>query len=201
MQDFLDHMSYLQLANNWSNDQLCGETIVALASPALSWFHDEVDLATLKTDGKFTYEKLSTAHKARFTSAFSESDLLEEVVACKQSVGQSVDDFLTIIMPKMAKLQLSEEMKCGLLIQNFVTPLKKELMLKDLKTLNSVEHWAVKLQRMVLTHKTSTSSVAVVENDFADLLWFHVSQAPNQVVMLPTEGDKVVLKGDVVEVN
>ena len=50
--DFLDHMLTLQVANNYSDLQLSGQTIIALRGEAESWYHREVDKATLKTDDK-----------------------------------------------------------------------------------------------------------------------------------------------------
>ena len=38
--DFIDHMKNLKLANNWTDDQLAGQTVVAFDGEALGWLRN-----------------------------------------------------------------------------------------------------------------------------------------------------------------
>ncbi len=154
---FLSKMQNLQTANKWSAEQTVANTILSLRNEAEVWFDEELD--KVKTDNKFDFAKLSTELKARFESAFSESDVLSEVLSLKQRPGESVESFLGRIMPKLSLLKMDEALKCGLLSRNFTSKISQELELRGLKQISEVELYAMKLERLYMTHKTSVASV------------------------------------------
>ncbi len=167
VEDFISHMSNLALANGWTDLQTAGQTVVALTGESQSWYLNILDHTKVETEGKLDFGKLCTELKARFTSAFSPTDLLSEVLAIKQDIGESVDDYLARIVPKVALLDLSEEMKAGLVVRNFTSGIRMELELRDLKKVADVEHLAVKLERLFMTHKWTgpKPEVAAMEAD------------------------------------
>ena len=164
--DLITQLQYLQLANNWTNDQLMGQALVTLHGDALAWYQS-TDEAEFYAEGgnKPVFNVFARKLKEHYKPDIKESDILCDILSTKQTRGQSVDDYLAVIMPKFSKLKsLTEDMKSSILVQGFLPVIRDQLVLKDLKTFQDVELWARRLEKMSFVHKTtSVLSVEVEE--------------------------------------
>ena len=63
--NYFTNMVNLQLANNWTKDQLTGHTIVSLRGEAESYFRNELEHETVKTVDKYDFTKASSCFESK----------------------------------------------------------------------------------------------------------------------------------------
>ncbi len=91
-------------------------------------------------------------------------DLMFEVLKAKQTRGQSVDDYMEAIHPKLTKVKnLSEEMRVSLVINGFLPIIQDHLRLQNIQDMKSLQTWARRIERMSFVQKGTTLGVNVAD--------------------------------------
>ena len=178
--ELIRKLDILKLAHKWTNDQLMGHALYCLSGDSLAWFEQETntDANVFKTDDKYDYDKFSKAIKERFKKDKTKADLYLEVLAMKQKRSQSVDDFLSEMMPKLVKLKdTTEEFKVSILINAFLPVVADHIKLVQPKTLNDVELWSKRISNMSFANR---SNVVLATDDSSELETVNVVKASNE---------------------
>ena len=149
--DFVDQIGYLAIANKYTEEQKYAQTLLSLKGPALQWFKGQDAEKDYKgTDGKLSATLLHTALKSRFKPDNVPGDVMMTIMSSKMLPSETVDSFLTRILPYFSKLSsVDEEIQAGILINLFVPQISDVLRVKgDLNTLAEVERFARRAQDM-----------------------------------------------------
>ena len=103
--EFLQKLSYLKLANDWTDDQYFGNCLVSLSGAAFRFYNQEVkkDPNIFKSKNEScsfvnSPDKLFTALKEEFKPQDSFSDILTRCMTDKQQSSESINDSLQKIL-------------------------------------------------------------------------------------------------------
>ncbi len=167
--EVIKKLGYMKLANKWTDDQVVGHLLCSLRNDALSFFESQ-DIDTFKegegANRKFSLNVFATKIKAAFPTDVSSADLMLDVLNCKQSKGQTVDDFLNVILPKINLLKdVNDDLKNSILINNFLPVISDYLKLQGdkVKTQADIIMWSRKIQKMSFTKKAQSNVVLSVD--------------------------------------
>lgn len=132
--ELIKRLKVLQLANGWKDRQMVGQGLATMKSSAKEWA-DELGLDGFSTgdppEPKFSI--FENKLKAKFPEEISQSDSICEILSSKQARGQKVDDYLSGLYKNLAKLEgVDEKVKVGMVIQNLLPHICKELILKEI---------------------------------------------------------------------
>ena len=201
VEDLIVQLKFLKLANNWSTDQLFGNTLVTFKGDALSWYKSS-DQSTFLKDGKPDFDLLVTALKDRFKSHQTQGDILYAIFDNKQKIGEPVAEYVSRMLPMFAKVtDIAEEVKVSLLVNGFVSAVGDQLKLRsDLTDVAQVELWARKLEAMTFVKASNTSFPNVGSVSYAeDVNYAGASARPQQGPCFRCGGGH--LQRDCVDVN
>ena len=161
--ELIKALEKLTLANGWDEKKAVGQALATLQSEAKTWAHN-LGVAAFKTEGReFKFEVFKTKFLAKFPSDINQSDLLYDVLALKQTRGESVDEYLTKVSEYLKKMVgVSEEVQCGMVVNGFLPFIRDNLKLKEVKTMADVYIWSRRLEKMGGVPKTT--AVAAVED-------------------------------------
>lgn len=175
-EELVDSIENLRDANGWNAAKTLGNLIWTLQGEARLWYRSQ-------PEGFFSPPRANDADpwlaptydsfKAKFLDKYkddkSPGDYVCEVLECKQKVGQSVDDYISLIHPKLCKVKdTNEETRVSLAVQGFLPVLRDQLKLKDVKTFKELELWARRLSRLSFV-KRGDQSINVVDDDMNDM--------------------------------
>lgn len=166
-EDFIKELKYLQLANGWSDGKMLGNALVSLQGDAKKWFQRQGEVAFIPAGGTaMIFTEFETKFLERFKEDLNESDIISDILSMRQTRGQSVDDYLTAVFKKLAKLSdISEEVKVGLVVNGFLPGIKDNLKLKEIKTLCDLELWSRRMEKLSFVQKSSVHSIDEAEID------------------------------------
>ena len=159
--ELIKQLKTLQLANGWDDSRMVGQCLATLKDEARAWYEEigleafcDVDTTTPK------FKNFEEKFLEKFKEDISQSDLLYELLNCKQERGQSVDEYLSSLCSTLSKLKdLSEEVKCGMVINGFVPYIRDNLKLKEIKTMKDLEKWSRRLQKLTHIQKASVCTL------------------------------------------
>ena len=174
-------MKTLKLANNYSNDQLFGQALVTLQGDAKWWYQSQpADAFTPGEGARDTqFDLLATALRDKFKLDTTPGDVISEVLALKQTKIQTVDEYISLVLKKFDLApDLSEEMKCSLLIAGFQEEIQDALRLKDLKTVVDLQRWARRVERMSFAKKQKGIFVSTADAEEVRLVKKPVIHTP-----------------------
>ena len=158
--ELITRIEFMTLANNWNNEQLFGQILCTLRENALRWYSSK-NVDDFKSDDKNDPAKLKAALKERFKSVLTQGDIMQKAFEEKQKPGESVDVYISKMLPRLAKLDnLSEDYKVSMLINGFLPVVSDQLKLRsDLTSIEAVEKWAKKVESLNFVKKSATVNV------------------------------------------
>ncbi len=169
-EELIANLKNLKVANDWTEAQLFAQAVYTLCSDAKRWYQSQPDNAfdvPVGADpGVTKFGLFSRAFIEKFKSDTAPGDMISDVLDHKQKKGESVDDYISSVL-KMFDLgpQLSESLKCSLLISGFRPEIQDALRLKDLNTIVLVQKWARKIERMSFATKSKSVFVSSADHD------------------------------------
>lgn len=170
--ELLDQLDFLKIANNYTESQLFGNALLTLKSDALRWYKQQIKddpkkfTKTVKVKEVETeigdFDKLAKALKERFQADVTSTDLFVQVFDEKMKRGESVDAYCTRSLDTMSKMSdISESIKAGMLINGMVPSIRDQLKLKDdLGTCEKVLKYARRIEKLSFVQKSPSFSVA-----------------------------------------
>jgi len=173
-EDLIKKIELLKLANGWTDSKTLGNALVTLENEAKLWYEQQDDdffsPARANADDPIpdpTFAIFKTKFLEKYKEDKSPGDLMFEVLSKKQIRGQSVDDYISAINPKLTKVKnLTEEMRVSLAINGFLPMIQDQLKLKELKTMKDLELWARRIEKMSFIQKSTLSpSVDAIETE------------------------------------
>lgn len=166
-EEFIKGLKYLQMANGWNDSKLLGNALFSLKDHARHWYETQPENSFADADDANhipKFKNFETKFLAKFKKDETQSDVMCEVLNSKQQRGQSVTDYLSVVLPLLARITgINDEFKCGIVLNGLLPSLKSQLVLKEVKTLADLELWAKRVEK--LTHVHKTSSVSTVDEE------------------------------------
>ena len=151
--ELITKLKFLKIANNWSDQQLYGQTLVTFKNDAFRWYQ-AADKTQFETAAKIpSFDLLVAKLKERFQKDETEGDVLYKIFEFKQKRGQGVNEYMSEMFEHFNKIpNVKEEMKVTLLINGFIPSIRDQLKLKvdKLTTISNVELWARRIEPMTL---------------------------------------------------
>ena len=168
--DLLDQLQFLKIANNYTDAKLFGNALLTLKSDALRWYKGETTKDPKKFLTKTTvqgtekevgdFSKLEAALKERFVSDVTPTDLFVQLFDDKMRRGETVDAYITRSLAELDKIKIEDSMKVGLLINGMIPVIRDQLKLRsDCTTIKDVQHWARKIEKMFFVKKSEVTPV------------------------------------------
>ena len=173
--DLLDQLQFLKIANNYNDTQLFGNALLTLKSDALRWYKGEIAkdpkkfVKTVKVKEVETevgdYSKLEKALKERFAADVTSTDLFVQVFDQKMKRGESVDAYCSRALAIMDKMSnIDDSVKVGLLVNGMIPTIKDQLNLRtDCTTIENVLKYARRLEKMSFVQKSGSFPVLAGE--------------------------------------
>ena len=143
-QELIDQLKVLKLANGWDDKKMVGQALATMKDEAKAWY-EQVGINAFCAEGSNdpTFAIFETKFLDKFKADINQSDLLYDMLNCKQTRGQSVDEYLPTLCTTLTKLKdVKEEVKCGMIINGFVPYIRDNLKLKEVRTMKDLELWA-----------------------------------------------------------
>ena len=115
--ELITKLKFLKIANNWSDQQLYGQTLVTFKNDAFRWYQ-AADKTQFETAAKIpSFDLLVAKLKERFQKDETEGDVLYKIFEFKQKRGQGVNEYMSEMFEHFNKIpNVKEEMKVTLLI-------------------------------------------------------------------------------------
>ncbi len=187
-EEFIKKLKYLQMANGWDDKKMFGNALFSLADHARHWYERE-PLESFCDEGQTTpkFKHFEKVFLAKFKKDETQSDVMCEVLNAKQQRGQSVTDYLSVVLPLLARLEeIGDEFKCGIVLNGFLPSLKNQLVLKEIKTLADLELWAKRIEKLNYVQKSvSTVESESTEEEVATVNSSHPNQGARPKIHVP----------------
>lgn len=178
-EDLIKSIELLRLANGWDEKKTLGNVLVTLQDEARLWYEQQpagffgparaADAAPEDPPPDPTFAVFKEKFLEKFKEDKSPGDIMFEVLKHKQTRGQSVDDYITAIHPKLTKVKnLTEDMRVSLVINGFLPVIQDQLRLKDTHTMKDLELWARRIEKMNFVQKSAASVNSLDYDDATD---------------------------------
>ena len=170
---FLQKIELLERANAWTKEKYFAQILLSLQDSAMRYYNTSVkeDSQKFKTeseDKKTTYDdpvKLREFLNTTFKASDNFGDILTRISSDTMRKNESVENYLNRIMPLIEKVQMTDEIQRGLILNGLRSDISQALRLRnDIKSVNDLVTWAKKIEQVFYRYKHDTPIVASLSN-------------------------------------